>query len=925
MEHASILPNRPSWSACLLTFWTILVWAPGAGAWGEDPQQVEFFEDSVRPLLETHCLECHGGDERGGGLSLESSADWQRGGDSGSVIVVGDAEASLLVRAVRYTDPELQMPPSGPLTQREVAVLEEWIRRGAIDPREGSPDPDRLTAADPEQQDASDLWSLRPVQPIALPQVADSAWVRNPIDAFILARLESAGLHPAPAADKTTWIRRVTFDLIGLPPTPDEVASFLADDSPAAWQRVVDRLLASPHYGERWGRHWLDVARYADSNGLDENLAFGTAWRYRDYVFDSFNEGKPFDRFIVEQIAGDLVPGADRETKTATGFLVLGAKVLAEPDREKLLMDTIDEQIDTTGKAFLGLTLGCARCHDHKFDPILQSDYYALAAIFKSTKTFGDTNFGAIKHWHEYSFADLAELEDLKVVEREISEAKSAVAKFKNESMAAIRSQAKQSAAKYLAASAEIPVGASLVEIGKVAEAYALHPRILHHCRSHLEFNRGVPFFQRWHSMVDAGSTPEDLQSHYEHLFARARDYHADPKTAEQFDADEIELMQHAWAALEDASGFLAVPPKPEFAFDDATLQRYHALLEVARVVESNAIDETSAMGVREGTTITKLPIHIRGSHRNLGRPVERGFPQVLQTSTMQPILPRHESGRLELAKWITSGHHPLTARVAVNRIWGWHFGDPLVRTTENFGVLSDPPSHPELLDWLAREFVETGWSVKQLQRMIVLSNSYRMASTHPDAAGCAAVDAENRLRWAFPIVRLQAEQIRDAILAVSGRLDTRLGGKMVPLRNRQFVFDHTSIDHTKYDSVRRAAYLPVIRNNLYTFFEQFDFPDPTMPTGNRSTTVVAPQALLLMNDDLVIDSAASFAARVCQQTEATDSRIESAYRWAFGRLPSDSERLRAIEFISESDHSQAAWQLFCHSLLASNEFIYVR
>ena len=733
-------------------------------------------------------------------------------------------------------------------------------------------------------------------------------------------------------------IRRVTFDLIGLPPTPDEIASFVNDPSPDAFQRVVDRLLASPHYGVRWGRRWLDVARYADSNGLDENLAYGQAWRYRDYVVEAFNRDKPFDRFVIEQIAGDLAPGANRESKTATAFLVLGAKVLAEPDMEKLVMDTIDEQIDTTGKAFLALTLGCVRCHDHKFDPLKQKDYYALAAIFKGTRTFASTKTGVIKHWNEHSFASDEERSRLKEVDAAIAKRKQAASSFKSKAISRIRDEARSKAADYLFAATQFEAEATLREVETVAEPLGLHPRILHHCRLHLDYHRDESFFKQWHDLRD---DPDALRAYYVGRFEQAAEALAKAKK-ENPKAKTLKdpSLEEARAALHDLYGFLAVPPKPEFAFDAATLDEYYRLEDEARKFESVADDETAAMGVGENETVREIPIHIRGSHLNLGEPVAREFPEVMRLSASRPIWPSAQSGRLELARWIASSQNPLTARVFVNRLWSWHFGAGLVKSTENFGKLGDRPSHPELLDWLARRFISDGWSVKKMHRLILTSSAYQMASRSDDAESGIAQDPENRLLWRFPIRRLEAEEVRDAILAISGRLDLAIGGKTVPLRNRQFVFNHTSVDHTKYDSVRRAIYLPVIRNNLYTLFEQFDFPDPTMPTSRRGETIVAPQALLMLNADLVMDSAHAMADRVKSVSADEEKRVEIAYQLAFGRPPTPEEVERAKEFLQLVRHLKGdfayppgkhpkreptPWMMFCQSLIAANEFIYLR
>lgn len=902
---------------------------------------LEFFEKQVRPLLIQHCYECHSAEDVDGGLNLDSKAGVERGGDSGAVIVPGKPDSSLLIEAVRYQNRDLQMPPKGRMSDSDIAVLEKWVKLGAPDPRIDD-QPQSLRPTGMSVEEGREFWSFRPVADPEVPKVRSEQWVQTPIDAFVLAKLEEHGVRPAERADRRTLLRRVTFDLTGLPPTPAEINDFLADDSADAFDKVVERLLESPHYGIRWGRHWLDVARYADSNGLDENLAFGNAWRYRDYVVNAFNNDKPFDRFLIEQLAGDLLPGSDQETKTATGFLVLGAKVLAEPDREKLFMDTIDEQLDSVGKAFLGMTIGCVRCHDHKFDPLKQTDYYALAAIFKSTRTFGETQTGVIKHWHEYSVATDDEREALKKIDAELAELKSAASTFKNKAMAALRDQARASATKYLMAAAQFSPSASLKEVESIAAPLELHPRILHHCRLHLQYHADDPVFSKWHGILlaakDRAEAVRQIETHYGQLFQKVEEALAEARQKDSatktLTDSELEPVR---AALYDTSGFLAVPPKPEFAFDEKTLAEYYRLMEEARVAESNAPDEPAIMGVADGTVQSSLPIHIRGSHRNLGEPVLREFPEVMRISSVRPVFPKNQSGRLELARWMASTQHPLTARVYVNRLWRWHFGTGIVASTENFGRLGDRPSHPELLDWLARRFMESGWSTKAMHRLILSSNAYQMASKNADQT-LAETDPENRLLWKFPLQRLEAEQIRDSILAVSGRLDTEAGGKTIPLRNRQFVFNHTSVDHTKYDSLRRSLYLPVVRNNVYTMFSQFDFPDPTMPTGSRNSTVVAPQALLMMNADLILDSADELASLLMRESLDSTRRIQVAYERAFGRLPSESESRRALAFISEStsealadaarvdDRTEhQAWSMFCQSLFASNEFIYLR
>jgi hypothetical protein len=927
---AAVTPHRlPAKGPLVLLAAVVMLGVPAAGARSAEPDAaaLEFFEKQVRPLLVAHCYECHADGESSGGLALDSRAGLLAGGDSGPAVVPGKPDESRIIEAVRYGNPDLQMPPQNKLSAAAVAVLERWVATGAVDPREESAAPAAAAPLGMSLEEGRNFWSLRPIARPEVPAVRHADLVRTPIDAFVLAGLEAAGLEPAPPADKRTLLRRVTFDLTGLPPTPDEIAAFLADDASDAFDRVVERLLSSPDYGVRWGRHWLDVARYADSNGLDENLAYGQAWRYRDYVVDSFNHDKPFDRFLVEQLAGDLLPDAGPETITATGYLVLGAKVLAEPDREKLEMDTIDEQLDALGKGFLGMTLGCVRCHDHKFDPLTQADYYALAAIFRSTRTFADTNTGAIKHWHEHGLATDEEREAMKKVDEEIAALKKAASSFRSDAMAKLRADARSKAADYLVACLSFGPDAPLTVVTAVGAPLELHPYILHHCRLHLAYHPDDPVFGRWHELAAAGDRA-GIDDHYRSLFAEAEAAwkaakEADPKATALADA----RLEAARAALNDAAGFLAVPPKPEFAFDAATLAEYHRLQEAARIAESAAPDLPAAMAVGEATVLTEMPIHVRGNHRNHGRPVPRGFPQVmLAAHAVDGGLPAERSGRLELARWLAHPEHPLTSRVFVNRVWRWHFGRGIVGTTDNFGVLGDRPSHPELLDWLARRFTDSGWSIKDLHRLVLASSVYRMASTHPQEAAAAAVDPENRLLWRFPVRRLEAEEIRDALLATTDRLERGLGGKTVPLRNRQFVFDHTSIDHTKYDSLRRAIYLPVIRNNLYTLFEQFDFPDPTMPTGSRAATVVAPQALFMLNAPLVMDSAAAWA-RALRAGPGTDAdRVRAAYEAAYARPPTDAETARALEFLAASPaDDDRAWALLCQGILAANEFIYLR
>jgi hypothetical protein len=644
-------------------------------------------------------------------------------------------------------------------------------------------------------------WSFLPMAHPALPEVSKPEWVRNEIDRFVLSRLDAQGLTPAPEANRATLIRRATYDLWGLPPTPDEVQAFLADTASDAYERLIERLLASPRYGERWGRHWLDVARYADSNGLDENLAYVNAFRYRDYVVDAWNADKPYDQFVREQLAGDLLPCEGDESlryeqMTATGFLALGAKMLAEDDPVKMEMDIIDEQVDALGTAFLGLTIGCARCHDHKFDPISTADYYALAGIFKSTRTM-DT-FTVVAKWHERPLA--------------------------------------------------------------AAEVVAF---------------------------------------------------------AEQHQAD-VEKKRQQIAAAETAG---ATTPSEE-------LGRLKG--ELSELEQAAPAPLLYAMAVEDGAA-TDLAIHRRGSHLNLGEVVARGFPSALAGDSKTTL---QGSGRRELAEWITRPGHPLTARVIVNRVWRWHFGAGLVRSTDNFGQLGERPSHPELLDWLARRFVEHGWSLKSLHRLIMTSATYRMSSVYDDRA--AAVDPDNRWLWRMNRQRLEAEAIRDAILFVAGNLDESRGGTLLPSKPREYVTGTASRNATTYDTPRRSLYLPVIRSALNEMFQAFDFAEPSVAKGDRESTTMAPQALFMLNGDLVQEQTRGLASKLLvEHPDDSRARVTELYQRALARDPTEAEIDRALRFVGEyaahseasspaGDPTLAAWQALCRVIFASSEFIYV-
>jgi cytochrome c553 len=752
--------------------------------------QIAFFETKIRPILHEHCVSCHGAEKQEGGLRLDSPHAIAMGGDSGAALQVVDPNASLILVAVRQLDSSLVMPPAPApkLSPSAIADLASWIEKGAVMPmgaEAGSAGNQKKPKIGREH------WSFQPITKPALPNLATSTWDQNAIDVFIRQAQEAKGVRPQAAADKSLWLRRITFDLIGLPPTVSEIESFLADTSEDAYERVIDRLLASPQYGVRWGRFWLDVVRYSDSNGLDENIAHGTAWRYRNYVIDSLNEDKPYDRFLTEQIAGDLLPAAQRSERianlTATAFLAMGPKVLAEVDERKMEMDIIDEQIDTLGKAFLGMTFGCARCHDHKFDPVSTQDYYGLAGVFKSTHTMD--SFTKIAKWHENEIATEQEELDRKAKEAEIAELKSRIEKLTAE-----------------------------------------------------------------------GVTDAEKKSLSERL-------------------DAIQK---------------ALPVLP------------------------------TVMGVKEGS-VQNVPLHVRGNHLALAGEVKRRFPEVL-TSSNGVSLDEQQSGRLQLAAWMTNRTHPLTARVVVNRLWRWHFGKGLVASTDNFGALGEKPSHPELLDWLAAELMESGWSLKHIQRLMVTSATYRQASErNPDAE---TLDPENRLLWRYPVRRLEAEAIRDFLLASAGDIDLARGTSLLHVGNREFLFDHTSIDKTKYDSHLRAIYLPVIRNHLYDLFDLFDYSDAATVQGDRGSTIVAPQALFMLNSGLVHESAKRLSEQL-QSTQFTsdENRVQYLHLALYGRYPTEAEATAMLAFVDRggAENKGERWTYLCQAALAANDFLFVR
>ncbi len=719
-------------------------------------EQLAFFESRIRPLLATHCYECHSSesDELQGGLLVDSRPTMRRGGDTGPAVIPGDVEHSLLIQAVRYDD-AMEMPPDEKLSDAEIADLESWVKMGAPDPRS---DATRFVRKKIDVNKARQFWSLRPIADPIPPEPKDASWGYNEIDRFVAVGLEQHGLHPIGDADKRTLLRRATYDLIGLPPSPDEVAAFLADESSDAFAKVVDRLLQSPHYGERWGRHWMDLVRYADTAGDNSDYPIPEAYRYRNYIIDSLNADKPYDQFLREQIAGDLLPAATddqrNEQTIATGYLAIsrrfGSVVKDYPQHL-----TIEDSLDNIGRTVLGMTITCARCHDHKFDPISQDDYYGLYGILASSR---------------YPFPG-----------------------------------------------------------------------------------------------IELDSKPRDF-----------------------------------------------VP-----------------------LVEKGKPGKTLVYAMAEGD-VDDAAVHLRGEPQKPGDVIPRRFLEVLGGQTLSAEETRH-SGRLSLATWLTDADNPLTARVIVNRIWHYHFGTGLVKTPSDFGVRGLPPTHPELLDWLASRFIADGWSIKQMHRRIMLSRTYQLSSQGDHHAAAIQADPNNDWHWRFNRQRLDAESLRDTLLLLSGEFDTQMPREPHPFPPKdkwKYTQHHPFRD--VYDTNRRSVYLMMARLNARPFFTTFDGADQNASTSVRDSSVTTVQSLYLLNDPFVHENAEKLVARLLQPDLDHDARLVLAYELILGRPPTAAERSDITEWMrsmnevlkqSENDiavRERETWTAFTRSLLRTNEFLYV-
>ncbi|MCI0700477.1 MAG: PSD1 and planctomycete cytochrome C domain-containing protein [Planctomycetia bacterium] len=906
-----------------------------ATARAADPA-VDFFEKNVRPVLVEKCLSCHADKEKGG-LRLDTRAGVLKGGERGAVVVPGKPKESRLLTAIRHTDEDLKMPPSGKLPAREIAALEKWIELGV-------PWPEKVTLAAPDAiaKATAKHWAFKPIVRPEIPKHKHQT--TNPIDAFILAKLSDKGLSLSPRADKRTLIRRATFDLDGLPPTPEEVEAFLKDDSPDAYEKLIDRLLASPRYGERWGRHWLDVARYADNKGyvFFEGKEYPWAWTYRDYVIRSFNEDKPFDRFVMEQLAADLLCPDDQQAQAALGFITVGGHFMNNTH------DIIDDRMDVVTRGLMGLTVTCARCHDHKFDPIPTTDYYSVYGVFRSS----------IEPTVPPLVGPAPQRDDYVLYEAELKIREKKLVDFVTGKHSALVNDARTRTAEYLLAAHAIRNQPPADDFMLLADRGDLNPSMITRWRQFLadtkkrrdpswlhwhavaelpeeEFREKVPalfkaitganklvsaaFVKPPRSMVEVAATYSkllaDVDKQWKEVSAKGATKLDDP------DAEALRRVLYGPDSPADAPlaldwGFLSLFP------DRGTQAEYEKLLRALEVWLAKG--PPRAMVLHDSTRPYDPRVFLRGHPGRPGELVPRQFVKIANPNR-RPFA-SNGSGRLDLAREIVSKNNPLTARVFVNRVWMNHFGKALVGTPGDFGLRGDAPTHPELLDWLAVEFVARGWSVKRLHKLIMTSATYTQSSnaefgmwnTEWKTCGWFSIpqsefripqleDPDNRLLWKQNRRRLEFEPLHDAVLAVSGQLDTKLGGPAVRLFG---------------GNKRRAVYGYVDRLEFPSLLTTFDVPHPAGSVPERTSTTVAPQALFLMNGPFAREAAKRLVA-LPQVQKLTDSgdRLDLIYLTVYGRKPDADEKKLALAFVSKGADR---WADLAHALLMTNEFAFV-
>ncbi|MBL8851071.1 MAG: PSD1 domain-containing protein, partial [Planctomycetaceae bacterium] len=990
------------------------------------PEQLEFFENRVRPLLAERCQKCHNSEEREGNFVLDSRENLLKGGDTGPAVVPGDIAAGSLIEAVHYGADGYQMPPDGKLADAEIATLEEWVKMGAPWPGGAAA---AAAAAPFDLKSRARHWSFQPLQHPSPPTVENAGWPQTPVDRFLLARLEAAGLHPAAETDRATWIRRTFLDVIGLPPTPQEVARFVANPSPDAHAGVVERLLASPHFGERWGRHWLDLVRYAESRGHEFDYDVANPWHYRDYVIRALNDDVPYDRFVVEHVAGDLLPTAAvasasarwparfhpetgaNESVVATGFWFFGEWVHSPVDIRQEEAERFANMIDVYSKTFLGLTVACARCHDHKFDPITQQDFYSLQSYLQSS-VYRQALFETMDHNRDVARRLEALRSEATAALRPVLEE---LAKPQAGDGAPVVSGAR------LPESAEVIVDYAQPEAVPIAEGGVFGTRVVQPGEVRLSGDPARPIAEiatvaaverdpLWNGIGLAAGESDDpgrldgwrraghtlrtptfeitrkklfvlisggcntyvvVDSHatingplhgglikehpaadgwrwIEHDAGRYIGHRAqleivirgdEPlKVRQVVQADEAPRMVETPATEVDRLAALIADPgasNQEAGLFQARLTELAAPFVARQQDLASQIRPLSAAApaMAEGTPEDEY-VFVRGNWKKPGESAPRRFLEVFQRPST--IDPPPATSRVDLAtQMIDSRQTPLLARVIVNRLWQHYFGRGLVPSSDDFGHMGQPPSHPELLDWLANELVSHDWSLKHIHRLILLSSAYRMSSdVKPGPAD--EVDPLNLLLHRMPLNRLEGEIVRDQLLALSGRLDERLYGRSVPVHLTLFLEgrgrpkESGPVD----GDGRRSLYVAVRRNFPEPFLQAFDFPNPHSSVGRRSVSNVPAQALALMNNPFVVQQAQSWAARVLKETPQGDvrSRIAALYEAAFARAPTEHEFQAGEQFLARqadeyncSADDQSVWSDYCHVLINVKEFVFVR
>jgi hypothetical protein len=901
-------------------------------------EKIEFFESRIRPVLAKNCYSCHT-DTKLGGLQVNSRVALLSGGKSGAAINVGNPDDSLLIRAVMHVDPNLKMPLGAPkLKANEIADLKYWIQTGAVWPDADAQATEAPIAAPkftikPEQRN---FWSFQPIQEPAIPAVKDTNWAKTPIDHFILAKLEQNNLKPVKQADKRALIRRAYYGLTGLPPTPEQVDAFAADNSPDAFARVVDRLLATPQYGERWARHWLDVARYADGSGQADRrpvfLGYGQArdgyantWRYRDWVAQALNQDMPYDQFVKAQIAADLMPEPER-TKMLPGLGFFGIGPWFTGDDVVFVearANERDDKIDVVTKGFLGMTVACARCHNHKYDPISQRDYYAMAGIFASTG-----------YW-EYNLAPEQQVQAYQDQRKKVKAAESALQEYADACALRVAETLTGQIPQYMLAVRKVVLTnpkAQKAELDKVAETEQLDPETFQRWFKYLTAAEKLhPYLKSWDALMAKGGGTETearkLAQDFRDLVAKVipekkavlaaneemtRDYKPDANEATVLlpgDLMQFELFQYKQQMVQkvmDTNHFYVwldvvqgendqsyVKKDAIFEYKGKTLLRFLTAdekskldvmqAEVSKLTKAMPPEYPYIMALKDESKPLNVKLNVRGNPHALGEEVPRGFPAILGHTDADPLPFTHGSGRMELADAIVQ--NPLAARVMVNRIWQHHFGRGLVDSPSNFGMMGERPTHPELLDYLASRFMENGWSMKAMHREIMLSAAYQEAYQPSEAD--SAIDPDNRLLWRANFRRLEVEPIRDSMLFVTGSLDERVGGPPQSLRNVNF---------KKRTFYARASRTP---DGLLTLF---DYPDPNITSEQRSVTNVPLQGLFFMNSDLVSRQADALAARVLGEGSSDEDRIQRAYRIVYQRPATQAEVQRGLQFLSKAD-----------------------